>query len=419
MKIASFVAAPALLGLCVASSLHRHGHERFHNERRDVLLARNHSPSSATTNTTCGCTTIWSTYYGEPTLVQPAEQNITGTQTATATQTLTHPNTSAPPPVHQVPTQPSKPVVHVEALPPKAPKPAPPAQKPAPLAVQPKKPASKPTSSHVASPIKSSGSQWSMTYSPYTSSGGCKPSSDVASDIALIAGKGFSSIRLYSTDCSGLSSVGTAALSHNVNIILGVYISNSGISAARPQIEEIVSWANNNGHWKGVEMVVIGNEAVFNHFCSAEELAAFVSEAKSAFSAAGYSGPVTTTETIEVLTEHKETLCPVCDVAAANIHPFFNGKVTASQAGEFVASQLTLLESVCPGKGAYNLETGWPSKGSANGAAVPGPWEQSVAVEGIKNAAGGKSAFFSFVNDEWKDEGEWGVERSWGCSQLF
>ncbi|KAL8725236.1 MAG: hypothetical protein Q9181_006490 [Wetmoreana brouardii] len=332
---------------------------------------------------------------------------------------MIHPTTSTPPPVHQTPTHPSKPAVHVEASPPKAAKSAPPVQKPAPVAAQPKKPASKPASSHVASPIKGSGSQWSMTYSPYTSSGGCKPSSDVALDIALIAGKGFSSIRLYSTDCSGLSSVGTAALSHNVNIILGVYISDSGISAARPQIQEIVSWANNNGHWKGVEMIVIGNEAVFNHFCSAEELAAFISEAKSAFSAAGYSGPVTTTETIEVLTEHKETLCPICDIAAANIHPFFNGKVTASQAGEFVASQLTLLESVCPGKEVYNLETGWPSKGSANGAAVPGTWEQSVAVEGIKNAAGGKSAFFSFVNDEWKEEGEWGVERSWGCSQLF
>lgn len=259
-----------------------------------------------------------------------------------------------------------------------------------------------------------------MTYSPYTSSGGCKPSPDIATDIASIAAKGFSSLRLYSTDCNGLSAVATAAQSHNLNLILGVYISSSGIPAARPQIHEIVTWAtSNNRHWQGVEMIVIGNEAVFNTFATADALAAFISEAKTAFQTAGYHGPVTTTETIETLSQHHATLCPVSDIAAANIHPFFNGKVTASQAGEFVASQLTLLASVCPGKEAYNLETGWPSKGSANGVAVPGRWEQRAAVEGIRKAAGGKSAFFSFMDDEWKEEGEWGVERSWGCSQLF
>ncbi|KAL8688464.1 MAG: hypothetical protein Q9218_005636 [Villophora microphyllina] len=438
MRIPPYITASTLLGLCVARSVHQHGHEQFHNERREALLARNKLESSPTANVTCGCTTVWTTWYGEPTLIQPAQQNSTTSQTVVATQTSTlaasskpeaPTTTSLPPPVHEAPTTTSLPApVHeatthaqqpAQSAKEAAPKPASPVQKPSAIAAAPEKPASKPQSSKQTSPITTSGSQWSMTYSPYTSSGGCKPSSDIASDVALIAQKGFSAIRLYSTDCNGLNAVATAALSHNINLILGVYISASGISVARPQIQEIVTWATANGHWKGVEMIVVGNEAVFNHYCSASDLASFVSEAKSAFSAAGYSGPVTTTETIEVLTENKETLCPVSDIAAANIHPFFNGKVTASQAGEFVASQLTLLESVCPGKQAYNLETGWPSKGQANGAAVPGTWEQSVAVEGIKSAAGGKSAFFSFVDDLWKEEGEWGVERSWGCSHLF
>ncbi|KAL8708772.1 MAG: hypothetical protein Q9220_006414 [cf. Caloplaca sp. 1 TL-2023] len=358
-------------------------------------------------------------------VIQPAEQNITTSQTTTAAPVSSHQITaspspevlstssSSPSPVHEAPTS-----VPAQA-PAKAAVPAPAAEKPSPAAEPVKKPAAKQPTTHTSSPVGTSGSHWCMTYSPYTNSGGCKPSADIASDVATIASKGFSSLRLYSTDCNGLSAVASAALSHNLQLVLGVYISASGISVARPQIQEIVSWANSNGHWQGVEMIVIGNEAVFNSFCSAEELASFVAEAKSAFQAAGFQGPVTTTETIETLTEHKDTLCPVCDVAAANIHPFFNGKVTASQAGEFVASQLTLLESVCPGKKAMNLETGWPSKGSANGAAVPGSWEQSVAVEGIRQAAGGSSAFFSFVDDEWKEEGEWGVERSWGCSQLF
>ncbi|KAL8946221.1 MAG: hypothetical protein Q9222_007354, partial [Ikaeria aurantiellina] len=344
-------------------------------------------------------------------VIQPAEQNITISQTSIATQVSSHQITTNPTP-ETLSTSSSSPPVHSTptSLPAEAPanpaKPAPAAKKPSPAAEQPKKPTSKPPTSHASSPLGTSGSHWCMTYSPYTNTGGCKPSSDIASDVSTIASKGFSSLRLYSTDCNGLSAVASPALSHSLNLVLGVYISASGISAARPQIQEIVTWANDNGHWQGVEMIVIGNEAVFNNFCSAEELAAFVAEAKAAFQAAGFQGPVTTTETVETLTQHKDTLCPVCDVAAANIHPFFNGDVTAAQAGEFVASQLELLESVCPGgKKAMNLETGWPSKGSANGAAVPGSWEQRVAVEGIREKAGGKSAFFSFVDDGWKEEG--------------
>ncbi|KAI4160076.1 MAG: hypothetical protein LQ342_006027 [Letrouitia transgressa] len=275
-----------------------------------------------------------------------------------------------------------------------------------------------PPSSHHSKPPTTGGNQWAMTYSPYTSSGGCKSPSDVSSDVATIAAKGFSSIRLYSTDCSSLTAGASAARSHHLKIVLGVYISDSGISVARPQIHDIVSWAA--GNWEGVEMIVIGNEAVFNQFCSAAELASFISEAKTAFVAAGYTGPVTTTETVASLTENADTLCPVMDIAAANVHPFFNPTVSAETAGPFVASQLELLKTVCPGKeDVLNLETGWPSRGSNNGQAVPGTWEQEVAIKGIKEHAGGKSAFFSWVDDGWKEEGEWGVERWFGCGQLF
>ena len=256
-----------------------------------------------------------------------------------------------------------------------------------------------------------------MTYSPYTSSGDCKSASAISSDVASIAAKGFSSIRLYSTDCSGLENVGSAASSHGLKLILGIFISETGISAAEEQIDEITSWAKASGGWTAVEMIVVGNEAVFNSYCSASELAAFITKCKSAFSAAGYSGPITTTEPLNILTENAGTLCPVIDAAAANIHPFFNADVKAEDAGPFVAQELALLEKICPGKQAYNLETGWPSAGQTNGAACPGVEEQKVAI--IKEHVGGKCAFFSFENDLWKSEGEFAVEQSWGCSQLF
>ena len=256
-----------------------------------------------------------------------------------------------------------------------------------------------------------------MTYSPYTASGDCKSASAVSSDVAAIASKGFSSIRLYSTDCSGLQNVGSAAAAHGLKLVLGVFISETGIGAAQEQVSEITQWAG--GKWDCVEMIVIGNEAVFNGYCTASALAGFVSSAKSAFQKAGYTGAVTTTEPLNVLQEYAATLCPVMDVASANIHPFFNADVDAAQAGHFVVTELRLLATVCPGKVTYNLETGWPNQGRANGAACPGTAEQKQAVQSIKELAGGKSAFFSFEDDLWKAEGELGVERSWGCSQLF
>ena len=342
----------------------------------------------------------------------------------TASRTTTSSSSLAPPPTssssssasfYHAPSPHSKPAVHV------APKPvAKPADKPYVASI----PAAPKSESYKAAPPSApvtSGNQWCMTYSPYTSSGGCKDAGSVASDIEMIASKGFSSIRLYSTDCSGLTNVGSAAQKHGLKLVLGVFISETGIEAAKPQIGEITSWANSAGGFSGVEMVVIGNEAVFNKYCSASDLASFISNAKSSLKAAGYSGPVTTTEPINVLSENAATLCPAVDCLAANIHPFFNAAISASDAGEFVATELAMLEKTCPGKqmDAYNLETGWPHQGQSNGAAVPGTAEQQEAIQGIMKHAGGKSAFFSFVDDLWKAEGEFAVEQSWGCSQLF
>ncbi|KAL8901805.1 MAG: hypothetical protein Q9207_005013, partial [Kuettlingeria erythrocarpa] len=425
MRAAPCFAASALLGLSLAGIVHhQHGHEQIHHLRRDeAILERNQLEASK--NTSCVCSTSWSTFYGEPTctdinqshrwtrpsartntssvVIQPAEYISTTTQSSIVVQTSTHHITYAPEtplstsspspaPVHS-PIQVHKPAAPSPASasrsPPKAAETALPVkQKRAPAAVAAEKPDGKALASHASSPLGTSGSQWCMTYSPYTSHGACKSSREVSADVASIAAKGFSSIRIYSTDCDGLANVASAASSHGMNLVLGVYIPPSGISAARPQIQEIISWATSSttdtptNNWRAVEMIVVGNEAVFNAFCTAPALAAFITEARAAFSAAGFAGPVTTSETIAVLSEHAHTLCPVIDVAAANIHPFFNGEVAAQQAGTFVAAEMELLAEICPGnKEVWNLETGWPSRGQPNGVAVPGKWEQRVAVE--------------------------------------
>ena len=265
--------------------------------------------------------------------------------------------------------------------------------------------------------VGSTTNQWAITYTPYNDDLTCKTKAAIDADVATIAKKGFTSIRVYATDCSILKYVGSAAAYHKLKLILGIHIDDTILMLAQPQINEIIAWAN--GNWDIVEMIVVGNEAIFNEFTTPKFLADFITSARDHLREAGYSGPITTTEPIDILLHNKAILCPVIDVAAANIHPFFHADVSAEIAGDYVISELERLEEICPGMQAVNLETGWPKVGMANGVAVPGVLEQWVAVAGIQKTAGGRSVFLGFGDDGWKEEGEFGVETSWGCAHIF
>ncbi|KAJ5875269.1 uncharacterized protein N7473_012616 [Penicillium subrubescens] len=257
--------------------------------------------------------------------------------------------------------------------------------------------------------------QYGMTFSPYTSSGACMSQSEVLSNLQVIKNKGFNLVRVYSTDCNGLENIGSACKQLGMNIIMGVYIDSTGISGAQEQVDAIAKWAQ----WDMVELIVVGNEAVSSGYCSASQLAGFISSCKSTFQAAGYTGHITTTEPINVWEQYgASTLCSPVDIVGANIHPFFNSAVTAEKAGEFALEELKVLEGIC-NKDVVNLETGWPNAGDANGAAIPGVAEQETAIKSIVAALGSKSIFFSYANDDWKNPGAYNVEQHWGCASVF
>lgn len=257
-----------------------------------------------------------------------------------------------------------------------------------------------------------------MTYTPYSSTGGCKSAAEVDIDIATIAGYGFSTVRLYATDCSGLVNIGASAKAHGLKVIVGIFIDTTCLTGAATQISQVTSWGN-EGNWDIVSMIVVGNEAVFNGYVSASQLAGLISSSKSSWAAAGYTGPVTTTEPVNIILEYALTLCPAIDVVAANIQPFFTSSVAASWAGTFVLTELALIEAACLGKTAYNLEAGWPSSGSSNGDASATTTDQKTAIDDIIAKAGDKTAIFSFSNDAWKAPGDLGVEQYFGCGGLF
>ncbi|ORY66378.1 glycoside hydrolase superfamily [Pseudomassariella vexata] len=261
---------------------------------------------------------------------------------------------------------------------------------------------------------------WGLTYTPYDTAGSCKSKSDVDSDIALIAAAGITTIRVYSTDCDTLPNVGDACSKHGVKMVLGIFIDAPHCSANNPTVAEQISAIKSWAQYDIVELIVVGNEAVFNGYCSASELASLISECRSEFS--GYSGPFTTADIVTIWEDSSVTsvLCDVIDVVGCNSHAFFNTETVASQAGEFVKGQLAIVNQACPGKPAKVLETGWPSAGNCMGKACPGLVEQAIAVASLVTEVGADSILFSYTDDAWKDGStECGCEQHWGCASAL
>ncbi|KAK9485556.1 glycoside hydrolase superfamily [Lipomyces starkeyi] len=263
---------------------------------------------------------------------------------------------------------------------------------------------------------------WAITYAPYTTEGVCKTAEEVASDVHQIASKGFRAIRLYSTDCASLTTVGDAAAAESLKLILGVSLNEeSGLTGAQQQVSAILEWQRRS--WDVVDMVVVGNEAIFNGFVTAADLAAFLVHTRKVLRERGYLGPVTTAETPTVFEEHRDILCPAIDTVGVNVQPFFDANVKPQDAGIFVREQISNAEAACNFQlPAVVLEAGWPSAATeANGFAVAGKQEQELAIRSIREVtdANGNVVYFTFVDDEWKLPGAFGVERRFGCVDLF
>ncbi|KAF2222450.1 glycoside hydrolase superfamily [Elsinoe ampelina] len=260
-----------------------------------------------------------------------------------------------------------------------------------------------------------------MTYTPYTSDGLCKTYDTISTDIARISTAGFSAVRLYATDCHAVHSVGSAALNSSLQLILGLHVSETGTNTTSivQQVSQIVDFMTlSPTHLAAIDLLVIGNEALFNDYTTPSSLASLVREVRSTVRQIGYLGPVTTAEPYGTFMQHAEILCPAIDIVAANLLPFFHADVSAKTAGDFVAQQMDSLDGLCE-EAVLAMEVGWPSHGSANGEAVPGVAEQRSAMAGMSEAIGSRAVFTGFADDEWREPGDFGVEVHWGAVEVF
>ncbi|KAK4190543.1 glycoside hydrolase superfamily [Podospora australis] len=301
------------------------------------------------------------------------------------------------------------------AAPPPAAPPAPVKEKPSPVPAKPSPQPHKPSGGGLGG----NGNLWAMTYTPFRADGHCKSAGEVMEDVTLIKKAGFVSLRIYSTDCDTLPNVGAAARANGLRLIIGIFIGAPGCDNGDPtvaaQIAALKAWKQ----WDLVDLCVVGNEALFNNFCTVQQLTNLIVHTKQELGSVGYTGKFTTTDVLSAFESRDvSSICNVIDVATLNAHPYFNYQTTPGQAGVFVKGQLSVMEKIC-GKKAYCMETGWPKAGVCNGAACPGVSQQREAIASIKKEVGNEVVFFSFRNDNWKEPGSCNCERSWGCGDVF
>jgi exo-beta-1,3-glucanase (GH17 family) len=281
---------------------------------------------------------------------------------------------------------------------------------------------SAPTTTATASPNKigNGSNQWGITYTAYTSDGQCKSSSDVLADITSIKNAGFDTVRVYSTDCDTLTSVGDACRAVGCKIILGIFIGEPGCDNGSPHVSDQVAAIKSWSQWDLVELLVVGNEAIFNGYCTIPQLAGLIASVRGELGGAGYSGPMTTTDVVSVWVGNDVSeLCAAIDVVACNAHSYFNQDTAAEDAGTFVAGQLALVEQACNGKSGYVMETGWPHQGKCNNKSCPSTESQATAIIAIKNEIGEKAIFFSFSDDTWKGPSDCDCEQFFGCFSVW
>lgn len=328
------------------------------------------------------------------------------------------PPVQSPPPVEPLPVpEPPKPVEPVKpssisepiksaepVKPSPTPDPPKPAQ-PAPPVDQPSAAPSTPPKDLAPAPNSDSGA--GISYSPYNADNSCKSTEQVATDLQAI--RGYSLIRLYGTDCDQVANVLSAIQGKGISLFVGIFDINQLQDETKTLIDAV------QGDWGSIHAVSVGNELVNQGRASVGQVTAAIGQARDILKGAGYSGPVVTVDTMVAMQANPD-LCHASDFCAINCHAFFDGKVDAEGAGDFVQQWVDLISEIANGKTVMVTESGWPSQGDTNNKAVPSQENQIIAIDAIRLKLGKNVILYNACNDLWKlDRADtFNAEKFWG-----
>ena len=193
------------------------------------------------------------------------------------------------------------------------------------------------------------------------------PAEQIRADLAVLAQQA-RAVRIYSST-QGLEVVPRIAAELGLDVTLGIWIDKDDARNER-EIASALRLARANSN---VKRLVVGNETVFRHERTAEEMTRIVERVKR-----DSPVPVGTAENWKIFVDHPQ-LAQAADADLAHIIPYWEGFSEQTA----VASSLQIydeLRTTFPGKHIVIGEFGWPSAGTNFKKAVPGPISQATVL---------------------------------------
>ncbi|ORX61411.1 glycoside hydrolase [Hesseltinella vesiculosa] len=246
---------------------------------------------------------------------------------------------------------------------------------------------------------------YGITYTARTSAGQCQTYEEVLATIQRFNKNGVMNIRTYSQECGQLPNIVKAieATNSQMTVMAAAWI---GGSDDQTEINTLLTNVKNVQNKKIIKSIMIGNEAMFSNYVSADTLVGYINQVKKQVQGI----PVGTVDTPNTFPSN---LIAACDTIGVNIHPYFGG-VNVNQAGSNLMSQYNAFKGKASNKDIFITETGWPSAGNSDGSAVPGTSGLQSYVEQLTSSVTIPYYFFESIDSNWKPAGANGVENHWG-----
>ena len=238
---------------------------------------------------------------------------------------------------------------------------------------------------------------------------------EIKTDLGIIAQK-FTYVRTYALDNSLKKIVPLANTYYpKLKFVIGVYETGGDLhtTMTEPQLDEAIRLANS---YKNVIGVAVGNECLPGDATSSPvTLATLIEDLK--YVRAGIKRAevsVTTNLSYGAAMAKGAELEPYCDLMMINIYPFY-APVTIGEAVVNLRQSYNQFHNKFDPKAKQVIvgETGWPSAGPDNGAAVPSIANQKKFVTDVEKQAADLTLFYFEMFDEpWKHENAWATH--WG-----
>ncbi len=232
-------------------------------------------------------------------------------------------------------------------------------------------------------------------------SGAVVSESDLRQYLTIIA-LNFKSVRFYGST-GGLEKGPAIAKSLGLKVASGAWI-GANDSANDKEIASLK--ANCEAHF--VDVAVVGNEVFLRNDQTETKMLGYLSVIKA-------TGVTTTiVEEWNALLKHPNIM-NACDELWVNIYPFWEGVAIDQSMARFEADY-NQVKSAAGGKKIVISETGWPSAGSANSAAIPTLENEAKYLANLVAWAKTNQVeyyLFEMFDEPWKSE-PGGVGPNWG-----